>query len=72
MVLNTTVIKSVLNLENHAIYIHVRSATIDYFHYLFCSLFLFLEIKQFISIVELLRTRTDALMSGGMNPERRY
>ena len=31
--------KSVLNLENHAIYTHVRTATIDYFHYLFFSLF---------------------------------
>ena len=68
-VLNTTVIKSVLNLENHAIYTHVRSATIDYFHHLFSlSLFFFLFFffifrNIALSIVELLRTRTDALKS---------
>ena len=30
------------------------------------------EIRQFISITELLRTRTDAVMSDGMTLERRY
>ena len=45
VVLNTTVIKSVLNLENHAIYTHVRTATIDYFHYLFFSLFFIVRNK---------------------------
>ena len=62
-------------MENHAIYTHVRSATIDYFHYLFSLSFFFfsfLEIKQFISIFELQRTRTYALMSDGTTPERRY